>query len=364
MKCSCGQPLPSEGTVVVCSSCQRQNLTCSECGAHVTTAPEAVVAQCLYCSATLQHVDLSQGTPYFTVTFSEEEARGRLLTFLLNRFGIPSDFAQQFQVVDQRLVYLPVYQYRVTAWLTRSIFETDTKVVIASRGVAYRHVLDQYRFAVRAKVYADPRTIRGQVYPADVDRAAADREAWQFGGELLARDKQRFDEVPAQDAVQYHYLGSVYYPLYEITYRYGDKTFQTVFDACNGVVCQASHPMSQKARLAVRAAAMLYLGLAAVVAVAFALVAATGLMGLLDPVGVGGFGAAALVAVTAALVGGRMLSSSGSESKTGEEISATEHPIKVPELGLCLPVAERKAMQQAAPAQQAAPTPQATPAAQ
>jgi hypothetical protein len=355
MKCSCGQSLTQEGTIAVCPSCRRQNLTCPQCGAHVTTAPEAVVAQCLYCSAALQHVDLSQGSPYFTVTFSEEEARGRLLTFLLNRFGIPTDFAQQFQVVEQRLVYLPVYLYRVTAWLTQSIFETDTKVVIATRGVPYRSVLDHYRFAVRAKVYADPRTIRGQVYPADIDRAEADAEAWRYGGTLLSRDKQRFDEVPSQDAVQYHYLGSVFYPLYEISYRYGDKTFRSVFDASNGVVCQASHPQSQKARMAVKAAAMLYLALAGVVAVAFALVAATGLLGLLDPVGVGGFGAAALVAVTAALVGGRMLRASGSESLTGEEISVTEHPLKLEELTLCLPVADRKAMQQALPPQQATP---------
>lgn len=334
---------------MVCPRCRRQNLSCPQCGAHVTTTPEAVVAQCLYCNATLQHVDLSSGTPCFTVTFSEEEARRRLLTFLLNRFGIPSDFAQQFQVVEQRLVCLPVYQYRVAAWLTRSIFETDTKVVIATRGVPYRNLLDRYRFAVRAKRYADPRTIRGYVYPADVSQDEADGEAWRYGGTLLARDKERFDEVPAQNAVQYHQLGSVYYPLYEISYRYGDKTFQTVFDACNGVVCKASHPMSQQARLAVKAAAVLYLAIAGVVAVGFALVAATGLLGLLDPVGVGGFGAAALVAVTAGFVGSRMLRASGSESHTGEEVPVTEHPLELQELTLCLPVGERKAMQQAPP---------------
>jgi len=350
VKCSCGQLLTGEGGVIVCSSCQRQNLTCSECGANLTIPPDAVVAQCLYCATPLQHIDLSSGTPYFTVSFSAAEARAQLLTFLLNRFGIPDDFAQQFQAVEQRLVYVPVYLYRVTAWLTPRIYETDSKAVIATRGIAYRDVLDRYRFAIRAKVYADPRTIRGQVYPQDVARPQADQEAWQFGSALLQRDRLRFDEVPGIDQIQCDFRGSVFYPLYEIAYRYGSRTFYCVFDACNGVVCKAAHPQSRKARAAIKFAGVLYLVFAAVIALLFFM---SGL--LLGDVGIGvsSFGAAAIVIGTAIAVGGRILWSSGGEAHTGEEIDVGEQPLVVKELTCTLPVTQRKSMvQQQAPPQQ------------
>jgi len=346
MNCSCGQPLAGAGPVVVCGSCQRQNLSCTECGANLTLPPGAVVAECLYCGTALQHVDLSTGTPYFSVCYTDAEARELLLTFLLNRFGIPEDFAQKFQVTEQRLVYVPVYLYRVTAWLTACIYETDSKAVIASRDIPYRDVLDRYRFAIRAKVFADPRTIKGHVYQQGLSREDADEEARHFGSSLLERDKIRFDEVPGIDQIQFDFRGSVFYPLYEVAYQYGSRTFHCVFDACNGVVCKAAHPQSTKARAAVKATGVLYFVLAVAIALVFCA------LGLVLPdvgVAVSGFGAGAIVLGTALAVGGRIISSSGGNLETGEEIDINEHPLLVTELTNTLQVTERKSMVQQAP---------------
>ncbi|RLB50797.1 MAG: hypothetical protein DRI90_23460 [Deltaproteobacteria bacterium] len=341
MRCACGQAL-QPGEVVLCSACGRQNLTCSNCGAQVATAPDAVVVSCLYCNTSLQHVDLGQGTPYFTVNVADHEVGARLLTFLLNRFGIPGDFQRRFRIVEQRLVYVPVHLFRVTAWLSQWISETDFKSIIAARKVPYRKELDGYRFAMRAKIYADPRKIRGAVYEIDVSQAEAHGEAERFGRELMARDKARFDEIPTTETIQCDHQGMVYYPLYEIRYEYGSKSFQSVVDASNGVVCHADHPMSLKTRAAVKVAGLTYLALGLVAALGLAVSPATGCGQVVDPAGIGGFGGAGLVLFTALVVGGRILYTALSRSRSGEEIAASEQPLELKELTLVMPVNERK----------------------
>ena len=241
MKCSCGTMVQLSGPSGYCQSCGRQHLSCPTCGAHIATNADAVVVQCLYCDTQLQHTDLSRGAPYFTVHFSEVEMQTRLLTFLLNRFGIPGDFQRNFRVLEQNLVYVPVHLYQVCARLNELIYEIDTKAVIATEQVYYRRQLENYHFAMRAKVYTDPRKIRGGVYPPELSREAADREAYDFGNELLKRDKERFDEVAKNENIHLDYQGMVYYPLYEVTYGYGSKHYRSVFDASNGVVCHTEH---------------------------------------------------------------------------------------------------------------------------
>ncbi len=341
MKCACGQAL-QPGEVVACSACGRQNLTCSNCGAHLSTAPDAVVVSCLYCNTSLQHVDLGQGSPYFTVNYAEHEAGARLFTFLLNRFGIPRDFKQRSRIVEQRLVYIPVHLFRVTAWLNPSISETDSKAIIATRKFAYRTELADYRFAMRAKVYTDPRKLRGTVYETDISQADAHREATRFGRELMARDKKRFDEVAAAEAIQCDHLGMVYYPLYEIRYQYGSKPYSSVVDACNGVVCHTAHPMSLATRAVVKVVGLAYIAFSVAAALGLALTPATGCGRVVDPVGIGGFGGAGLILFTALAVGGRILHKALSRSRSGEEIAATEQPLELKELTVIMPVQERK----------------------
>ncbi len=341
MRCPCGQELPA-GQGVLCPACSRQNLACATCGAQITTAPDAVVVSCLYCNTSLQHVDLSQGTPYFTVNFADHEAGAQLLTFLLNRFGIPGDFKRKFRIFDQRLVYVPVHLFCVTAQLSQSVVETDFKAVIANRKIPYRKELDDYRFAVRSKVYADPKKIRGTVHETDVTPAEAHAEAERFGRELMARDKKRFDEIPTAEAIHCNHQGMVYYPLYEIRYRYGSKSYASVVDASNGVVCHTAHPMSLKTRAAVKIAGLAYLALALAAALGLALSPATSCGRVVDPAGIGGFGGAGLVLLTALAVGGRILYTALSRHGSGAEIAASEQPLELDQLTAIMPVSERK----------------------
>ena len=166
--------------------------------------------------------------------------------------------------------------------------------------------------------YADPRKIRGAVYEIDVSQREAHGEAERFGRELMARDKKRFDEIATTETIQCDHQGMVYYPLYEIHYRYGSKSFRSVVDASNGVVCHTAHPMSLKTRVAVKIAGLTYLALALVVALGFALSPATSCGQVVDPIGIGGFGGAGLVFFTALVVGGRILYTALSRSRSGD----------------------------------------------
>jgi hypothetical protein len=329
---------------VICPKCGRQNLSCPSCGAGITADADAVVVSCPYCDASLKHKDLGGGTPYFPVHFDEAEAVDRLQTFLLNRFGIPSDFQRRFQVAEQRLVYAPVHLYRVTARIGESVCETDSKAVIANQDVWYRDALQDYRFAMRAKLFMDPDRVRGTVYPIDVSREDADRQAQRLGSDLLKRDRERFDKIKGAESVQLDYAGMIYYPLYEIHFRYGVRRYRSVFDAANGVVCHTGHPVSLKARAAVQVAGLAFMVVTALAVLLFALSPSTCVGRSVDPAGAGGYGGAALVLIAGFAVASRIIWASIRRHRSGEEIEAPEQPIDLTDLTGRMPVEQRKSV--------------------
>jgi len=276
------------------------------------------------------------------VNFDQVETRARLLTFLLNRFGIPGDFERRFEMAEQRLVYVLVHLYHVTARLSDSVSETDSKAVIATRKLWYRDELEDYRFAMRAKMYMDPSKVRATVLDADLSRRQADREAEVFGGRLLERDRKRFKEIPKAESIHLEHEGTVYYPLYEIRYQYGATSYRTVFDASNGVVCHAEHPMSLRTRVVLKVSGLVFMAFTAAATVLFILTVATGFGEAMDPVGIGGYGAAALVFLVGLAVGLRILRVALTRRSSAEEIEAPEHPLDLQELTVEMPVKERK----------------------
>ena len=131
---------------------------------------------------------------------------------------------------DWRLYGTSAWENMVAGHLeSASIFETESKAVIATRQIWYRHCLEDYRFAMRAKLFMDPDRVRGTVYEVEVPRDEADREARQFGRDLLERDRQRFEKIKRTESVDLEYGGMVCYPLYEIQFQYGGKSFQSKF---------------------------------------------------------------------------------------------------------------------------------------
>ena len=335
MNCVCGVEVSVEpGHVETCGSCGRQNISCKACGAGISADAAAIVLACPYCDSPIAHRDLSGMPMFFPVNLSAGEAKEQLLRFLLNRFGIPGDFERRFKVDRCEPVYVPLQLFTVTAQLTESITEVDSKAIIRTRAPWYRSELGDYRFAARVKQVMDPDQVTARTYDTDITVEQAEKQAQAFGKLLLRRDKARFSEVRGQQRIIAEDGGSVFYPLYEVSYRYGGRPHKGVVDAASGVVCKANHPVGMGARGALLGSA------AAMMLFTLLVVAFFGLLGaVVDPSlflsAVLSLGAG--TAATIRIVWTALRSHSGRE-----ELNKSEHLIDLPDLDTVLDVDERK----------------------
>ena len=320
MICACGEP--AEG---ICTACGRQNIVCPSCGGGISADAVAVVVSCPYCDTGLAHRDLGGLPPYFPVNVSEAEAGERLLRFCLNRYGIPGDFERRFAVQPVRLVYVPIYLFTVTARLSSSIVETDTCAIIGTRNLWYREAVSNYRFAMRVRQYMDPDRVPGEVQDVTLPLEEAVQQAQKFGRELLSRDRKRFSEVRGETSISHVNEGQVFYPLYEMSYRYGGKTYRGVVDAANGVVCLSDHPMSMQSRAVVMGSGLVMLGSTLFFVICFLLLLLIG-DGL---VMIGGVGGALISLLTGVVSGMRILWTAIRSHRSGEEIEVREQPLDV-----------------------------------
>lgn len=339
MRCACGAEVSVQpGHVETCGECGRQNISCKTCGAGISADASAIVLACPYCDSPLAHRDLSGMPMFFPVNLSVGEAKEQLLRFLLNRFGIPGDFERRFKVVRCEQVYLPLQLFTVTAQLTESITEVDSTAVIRTRAPWYRSDLSDYRFAARVKQVMDPDKVTARTYDIDVTVEQAEKQAHAFGKLLLRRDRSRFAEVKGQQQIFADNGGSVFYPLYEVSYRYGGRPYKGVVDAASGVVCKANHPVGMGARGALLGAAAAMMLFTLFVVLFFGLIGA-----LAEQYGL--FLSAALslgagLAAAARIVWTAIRSHSGRE-----DLNKSEHALDLPSLDAVLAVDERKNLQ-------------------
>lgn len=332
MICACGEE--ADG---ICTACGRQNIVCPSCGGGISADAAAVVVSCPYCDTGLKHRDLRGLPPYFPVNVSEKEAGERLLRFCLNRFGIPGDFEKKYAVSQTRLVYVPIYLFTVTARLTDSIVETDTCAIVGARNLWYHDAIRDHPFAMRVRQYMDPDRVPGEVIERTVSEEDAARQAVRFGSTLLARDRKRFSGVTGKGEISHVDEGQVFYPLYEMSYRYGGKTYKGVVDAANGVVLPSDHPMSMQSRAMVMISGVVMLGST----VLFALLFLASLLVVRDLAAIGAGGGAVVMLGVGGLSGLRILWTAIRSHRSGEEIERREHALDVANLRGEVAVEER-----------------------
>lgn len=267
MDCVCGNVVESNAT---CEDCGRIHENCAACGGQVIAMPKTMVLACPYCDTPLHKLDADE-TPYFPINFTANEIERQLNHFLLNRFGIPDDFVQKQRVIQSSLSFVPIRLYTVQAFLNETIFEMDTKAVILNPSLWYLSKIKDYRFAVRVKQVMHSDNIESTVYPIEISDEDAAQRAHQFGDKLLAKDRERFQGVSSNPKILTEVDGDVFYPLYELTYEYRNRSYRAVLDASNGVVCFAEHPMCSRTRAAVATTGLMMLVATLVLTVGFSL---------------------------------------------------------------------------------------------
>lgn len=247
--CGCGNKLEYKGEEVICGVCQNKNLFCPECKASISIPKNAIAVSCPYCNATLLAKDIKDMDEklFFPTAYNKSECLSKFQWFLLNRFGIPEDIKVKFTPKDIKLHYIPISIYDIKATLTPEIIERDIRGIIAADNIKFKNFIRDYRFAVKSKIYYKADEIKGKVYQPDVSRKVTEKTAKDIGVEMARSDMKRFDINTSPD-IEIGYLGTIYYPFYEIVYAYDGKEYNGVTDASNGIVCYAEYPISPGTR--------------------------------------------------------------------------------------------------------------------
>jgi len=296
--------------IVVCPDCGRQNFRCSQCAAPVSLDKDAVAVSCPYCSATLAKKDLSTDKLFFPISFNETNAYEKLHRFLQNRFGIPEDIATEYNPVHISLIYVPLHIYHIKSEMTHDIIEVDTKGIVASNKIWFAQNMDNYKFAVKSKIYYKQDEIKGQIMGVDFDKVTADNRARSYGYELSNKDKIRFN-LHGSPNVEIKYDGLIYYPVYEIEYGYKNEKYKGIIDATNGVAIYTEYPMGRKTRYTLRTMGAAYIVLSMII-------------GILQGIFLWDYISTLIVIGQGIVIGGVIISGSGSRKKGSEEISSSD----------------------------------------
>lgn len=336
MNCSCGETVTvPEGGQATCQSCGRQHISCGTCGAEVSADATAVVLNCPYCDSPIAHQDIKGKPMYFPLNITSTEAKQMLLHFLLNRFGIPADFEKKFRVTKLEPVYIPIQVFSVTAQLNQSVSEFGTTAVIQTEKLWYRNKLVDHRFAARVKQLMDPDKVKIKTYPKDTPSENTQRHVDRFGKQLLARDKKRFALKRTFNHITKKGGDQIFYPLYEVTYQYGSKRYQSIVDGASGAICLADHPMSMGTRTVVLAVSMAMVVFTGLVTLGFG-----GLAALMDPTFVV---SALLSGLTGAAASGRMAWTAVRAHNSKENLNERdEHFLDLPKHEILLNLPQRK----------------------
>ncbi len=255
--CSCGNKIEYKEEPVLCEVCGNKNFFCPECRAPLSIPKNAVAVSCPYCNASLVAEDLSQEKLFFPVSYDESTGFSKFQWFLLNRFGIPDDMKVEFTPKNIKLHYIPLYIYDIKSSLTPEIIEKDTRGIIATDKVWFKEFIKDYRFPVKGKIYYKAEEIEGEIYDAELPEEVIKKRAYEIGREMSYEDARRFN-ISGSPEIEIKKEGMIYYPFYEIVYRYKGGTYRGVIDATNGVICYAEYPLSRGARTWLRIAGGLY----------------------------------------------------------------------------------------------------------
>ena len=308
--CNCGEPSEYTGKAVECPKCGAQNFFCPECGAPISIPKSSIAVSCPYCNATLIKQKMDEEKLFFPTSYDKSQAFTKLHWFLQNRFGIPEDITTEFTPKNVKLTYVPVYVYTVKAELTPEIIETEMKGIIGTNKLWYGSHIENYKFAVKSKIYYKADEIKGIVLEQDITKEMAGKKANDFGYTLASRDRKRFN-IKGNPKIDIKYEGLIYYPLYEVEYSYKGHSFKGILDGTNGVVVYSEYPMGTKTKIVLRTIGLIYILL-------------SGIAGIIEGIIFWDAISMLIVMLQGLIIGIGLIAAAKSKKKGAEEIKTTD----------------------------------------
>ena len=265
---------------------------CPTCSAKFKVPDTVSVATCPYCGTTFKLETREEVGEHFFFPPMRKDAGGVLLKFISRQYGAPADITGA-KITKKELHWVPVYFFYLHGRSTRWSTIEEVRFVGIPAGSPFQEMLKDYPFPIRGKRFFDEAIVRkGKYYEPKMSREEAEAMARSIMESALRSEASQEDKSLGGVEIEVKYQGLVHYPLWEVHYEYGGRSFAGYVDGTDGRVVQAEYPLMSGARkkASLLGAGVLAAGLVIGIIAAGVYGSAWGLIGGLIPAGAGAFG--------------------------------------------------------------------------
>ncbi len=242
-----------------------QNIKCSHCGAPVDFKAGEIIATCKYCGFTTviqTGVAFTFDHSVLLNKFDQTQIETPIKAWMQSGFLKPVDLAKKSKITEKSLVYLPFWVVSVEVKTTyKGIFERITPAIVKDGKiereynwlVLARKASDfptrEYNIPLEGKVPYDFRKIEGfaRVLNSEVDRdSALELARTQIETHhrfLLQEDVDKI--IESRTEISLKQMVYLHAPIWFITYKYKEQTFQLLIDGATGTAIRGDIPSSK-----------------------------------------------------------------------------------------------------------------------
>ncbi|MGY5852118.1 MAG: hypothetical protein RTU92_00970 [Candidatus Thorarchaeota archaeon] len=257
---------------------------CAFCDANFETGEGDILLVCTYCG-TAQTTEGAKFKEHYMIRvhFDQHEAQTTLLDWISKQLGAPDDLAATAKFVKYELVFYPMWVSRVDAHSTYSGFGRDANFYgeWPQRRGAYKRIdfflkpesgqftrrhevvtagksdidedVQRHPIPTRAKEYFshahaeehDGKVLHSQV-SEDQARNTAKQTAYSLQTALIMDEVSKVEHRDDKLDVGETFL--IHVPVWELTYRYGNKKYKASVAAATGYVIESKYPRSASFR--------------------------------------------------------------------------------------------------------------------
>ncbi len=268
---------------------EMRKVKCPYCGYTFEVPALAEIAVCPACGSLLwiRTGEKVREHYMFPVRFEYNRAFKNAVGVAERQYLAPPDLAEQSSPEAGRLHYVPLYLFNIRvvadcASKKEAGLVDYYKVYAATSDLPYG-LTETYKFAIHSRRYYDPRLAkRGVFHQITKDPYnLPDKDVEEARKKALSEARLECSSPQVRNETRWE--GVVYYPFWEIKYKYGGRSYRALVDAVDGATVYAEYPTDPKKGAQLRSFGLIYLGIVGGLGLLFSLgsTADPGYIGLL-----------------------------------------------------------------------------------
>ena len=212
---------------------------CPFCGAKYEAPPGRKFYVCPYCGTVVSEGKTYENVYVFKPTVDKTEAFRKALNF--RPFGAPDDLPSASPEAAE-LHFLPLYLYHIAF---SPLDELETYATALAVSAPPFKLPKRYVFPARWRTPFKPSLERvGVFHQPDL----SPEEAFNSLRDVVEEARDYASVFKVRVSVEWSFEGIVYYPFWQLKYRYRDRPYGALVDAAEGSVLYLEYPISRRGR--------------------------------------------------------------------------------------------------------------------